>query len=710
MPARKTAAKARVSFIQPKEYPPGDPLDWPVQFAKHVGPSRAALLAKLGIATIRDLLWHVPRDYVDWSQVAPIASLAVGQKAVIEGEITRIQAFGRRATVLLATVKDDSAEGTIAWFHQGFLRDGLVRGMRIRAAGRVQLMRREETLALVCDAQSFVHVRPDQPLPALQPVYPATQGIGQKGLRRIVWQAVQDHVDRIEDLLPAGIRAERGYPTATEALRIAPAPADAAALGPARESLAFEELLVFQAAHALRRRERESERTPFPLKIDARLEARIRARFPFALTGAQERAVARLRADLAGPAPMNRLLQGDVGSGKTVVALYACLAAIGNHAQAAIMAPTEILAEQHLGTFRRMLAGSKVRVEALLGSLPAREKTRVRAAIAEGAVDLVVGTHALVEQGVQFHRLAVAVIDEQHRFGVLQRGDLVAKGLHPHVLTMTATPIPRTLWIALYGDLEVTVLDELPPGRRPVKTLVRPSSHVRKAIPFIERELKAGRQAYFVYPLIDPSDTLPMKSATEMHRVLRTSAFRHRNVALLHGAMKPAEKDSAMDEFRSGRAQVLVSTVVIEVGVDVPNATVMVIEHAERYGLSQLHQLRGRIGRGEHDSWCLLFADARTEDARARLRVLAETTDGFRIAEEDLRLRGPGEFLGTRQHGLPQLRVADLARDVKLLAEARDIAARLVAADPALSSPESGPLRRALMSRYGDRLSLARIG
>ncbi len=710
MPARKTAAKARVPFIQPKEYPPGDPLDWPVQFAKHVGPSRAALLAKLGIATIRDLLWHVPRDYVDWSHITPIASLAVGQEAVIDGEVTRIEGFGRRATVLLASVKDASGEGTIAWFHQGFLRDGLIKGMRIRAAGRVQLLRREERLALVCDAQSFVHVRPDQPLPALQPVYPSTQGIGQKGLRRVIWQAVQDHVHRVEEVLPEGIRAERGYPAASEALRVAHAPADAAALAPARERLAFEELLVFQLVHALRRREREAERTPFPLKIDGRLDARIRARFPFVLTGAQERAIERLRADLAGPAPMNRLLQGDVGSGKTVVALYACLAAVGDHAQAAIMAPTEILAEQHLRTVRRMLAGSKVRVEGLLGSMPPKEKTRVRAAIESGDVDLVVGTHALVEQGVRFHRLAVAVIDEQHRFGVLQRGDLVAKGLRPHVLTMTATPIPRTLSIALYGDLEVTVLDEMPPGRRPVKTLLRPSSHVRKAIPFIERELAAGRQAYFVYPLIDPSDTLPLKSATEMHRVLKTSAFRNRKVALLHGAMKPSEKDSAMEEFRSGRAQVLVSTVVIEVGVDVPNATVMVIEHAERYGLSQLHQLRGRIGRGAHDSWCLLFADARTEDARARLRVLAETTDGFKIAEEDLRLRGPGEFLGTRQHGLPQLRVADLARDVKLLGEARDVASRLVDADPELSSPDVAPLRRALALRYGDRITLARIG
>jgi len=697
--------------FQRKESPAGNPLDWEIQFAKHVGPQRALTLRKLGIATVRDLLWYVPRDYLDWSHVSTIGSLAPGAQCIVEGTITRVESFGRgRRGLVLVTLKDDSGEGLVAWFNQGFLRDGLARGMRIRAAGRGQLLRRDERVALVCDAQSFVEVHPDRPLPALQPVYPLTEGIGQKGLRRIVWEAVRAHADRLEEVLPEALRTARGYPTAADAIRVVHAPADAATLAPARERLAFEELLLFQLAQALRRRERASERAPFPLRIDARLDARIRARFPFPLTGAQERATAVLRKDLAGPAPMNRLLQGDVGSGKTVVALYACLAAIGTGAQAAIMAPTEILAEQHLATVRTFLKGTKVRVERLLGSMPAKEKARVRERIANGDVDLLLGTHALIEEKVRIPRLAVAVVDEQHRFGVLQRGDLVAKGLRPHVLTMTATPIPRTLWISLYGDLDVTVLDELPPGRLPVKTLLRPASHLRKAIPFIQRQLEEGRQAYFVYPLIDPSDSLPMKSATEMARVLGATWFRKRKVALLHGAMTASEKDRVMEDFRSGRAQILVSTVVIEVGVDVPNATVMVIEHAERYGLSQLHQLRGRIGRGAHESWCLLFSDARTQQARERLRVLEATSDGFRIVEEDLRLRGPGEFLGTRQHGLPQFRVADLTRDLALLAEARDAASSIVDADPELAAPDVEPLRKALAARYGDRLTLARIG
>jgi ATP-dependent DNA helicase RecG len=406
------------------------------------------------------------------------------------------------------------------------------------------------------------------------------------------------------------------------------------------------------------------------MRISDSLDLRIRARFPFKLTRAQERVVGELRRDLTRERPMNRLLQGDVGSGKTLVAAYAVLAAIGNKAQAAVMAPTEILAEQHFGTFTRMLAGSRVRIALLTGS-KSKGRTETLARIAAGETDLVIGTHAVVQADVTFRELALAVVDEQQKFGVLQRAALRLKGRRPHVLVMTATPIPRTLALTLYGDLDVSVIDEMPPGRKPVITRAVAPSRRADAIRFVKAKLKEGRQAYFVYPLIEESDKVPLNAAVKMHEELSRELAPH-PVALLHGRMRPEEKDAAMEEFRAGRAKALVSTLVVEVGIDVPNASVMVIGDADRYGLSPLHQLRGRIGRGGLEGYCLAFADPKSPEARERIAAFCSTSDGFKIAEADLRLRGPGEIHGTRQSGVPEFRVADLVRDQKLLGWARE--------------------------------------
>ncbi|HLY74933.1 MAG TPA: ATP-dependent DNA helicase RecG, partial [Planctomycetota bacterium] len=467
-----------------------------------------------------------------------------------------------------------------------------------------------------------------------------------------------------------------------------------------RRRFAYEEFFRLQAELALRRRLLRRETEGRRLQISDALDFRIRVLFPFKLTGAQDRAIAQIRKDLASGSPMNRLLQGDVGAGKTIVAAYALLAAVGKRTQAVLMAPTEILAEQHARTFQRLLGSSRVRIAFLGGGLKGKKREELLAAVARGEVDLLIGTHAVIERDVRFKDLGLAVIDEQQKFGVLQRAAIGRKGLRPHLLVMTATPIPRTLALTLYGDLDLTVLDELPPGRKEVRTMFVPGAGRREKLSFIRQKLREGRQAYFVYPLVDESDKIALQSAIKAHEGL-TEAFKDFRVALLHGRMKPEEKDAVMEEFRAGRVQLLVSTLVIEVGIDVPNASLMVIDHCERYGLSQLHQLRGLIGRGAYESFCILFGKG-----SERIETFVSTSDGFRIAEADLRLRGPGELLGTRQSGLPELKAARLVEDARLLELAREDAFALVARDPALST---APELRALLAR-GRSASLLHVG
>jgi ATP-dependent DNA helicase RecG len=659
-----------------------------LQFVKGVGPARARALEALGLRTPWDLLMALPKRHYDRGQARKIREVREGASETVQGIVVTTREGRTRTgkTWFALEVEDETGAITAMFWGRRHLEKAFRVGDAVLLTGRVE---RYRGLQIVPDDFEIVSGEDYEPIHAvgLVPGYGPVESFGRKAYRRLVWHVTSEIAPRAPEYLPAERLAARGLMPEPEALRAAHFPRDAAEKERARERLAYDELFFLQFMLAQRRRGLDALKVGRRLPVPDTLDFRIRARFPFALTAAQERVVADLRRELGGERPMNRLLQGDVGSGKTVVAAYAVLAAVGNRAQAAVMAPTEILAEQHLRTFRRMLAGSRVRLEFLGGGRRTKERTEALARIATGEADVVIGTHAVIEKDVVFKELALAVVDEQQKFGVLQRAALRLKGTRPHVLVMTATPIPRTLAMTLYGDLDVSVIDEMPPGRKPVHTRFVPPSRRPDALRFVKAKLKEGRQAYFVFPLVEESEEPldaasggprgRLKAATTMAEQLSRELAPFR-VALLHGRMKPEEKDAVMEEFRAGRVHALASTVVIEVGIDVPNATVMVVSDCERFGLSPLHQLRGRIGRGAHEGHCLLLGDPKSDEARARIEALVSTSDGFRIAEADLRLRGPGELAGTRQSGLPEFRAADLVRDVKLLGWAREDASALV--------------------------------
>ncbi len=618
----------------------------------------------------KGLLYHLPRAYLDRGALRPIRSVRAGELVMLQGTVEAVTE--PRRGLLLATLADASGRIELAWFHAPpFLRRRIFPGAALLATGTVQIRRRLQI------AHPEIETLDEGADPAaILPCYPLTAGLTNRVLREALPAAVARYAPLLTEGLPPALRARRSLMPLAEALRAVHAPKDLSEAEAGRRRLAYEECLSLQVALARRRRGLQREEA-FPLPVDEPLHRRILSRFPFRPTAAQARVFGELRADLAAAHPMNRLLQGDVGSGKTAVAAYAMLAAVAHHAQTALLAPTEILAEQHGRTLAAWLKGSRVRMAVLVGGLKAAGRNRILQQLQDGDLDLVVGTHALIEEAVRFRKLGLAVVDEQHKFGVAQREALVAKGIRPHLLLMTATPIPRTLMLSAFGDLDVSVLDGLPPGRRPVETRLVPEADRPRAYAFLRAEIEKGRQAFFVAPLIDPSDRIAAKSAVKLHKEVE-AAFPDCRVLFLHGRLPRAGKEQVMEDFRRGRAPLLVSTQVIEVGVDVPNASVMVIESSERYGLAQLHQLRGRIGRGTHPSTCLLFSHAEDPEDLERLRILASTQDGFRIAEEDLRLRGPGEFLGTRQHGLPELRIADLTKDLDLLLQAREDAAGFI--------------------------------
>jgi ATP-dependent DNA helicase RecG len=542
------------------------------------------------------------------------------------------------------------------------------------------------------------------------PVYGLTEGLPQRPMRVLLHTAVELAAAEAPEPLPEAVRLRHELPAAAEAYRAIHFPETAEDAEAARRRFVFEDFLLLQVGLALRRR-REALRPGHVIAPPGRLVERLLAALPFALTAAQRRVWEEIRADLARPAPMNRLLQGDVGSGKTIVAVMALLTAVEAGFQAALMAPTEILAEQHLGTVRALLEPLGVPVALLTAGQKGKVREAALAAVQGGAAPVALGTHALIEEGVAFRRLGLAVVDEQHRFGVLQRASLRAKGQHPDVLVMTATPIPRSLALTLYGDLDVSVLDELPPGRQRITTAWRTEPKRREIYEFIRGELAAGRQAYVVYPLVEESETADLKAATAMAGRLSTEVFPEFRVGLIHGRMGIEAKDTVMRAFKAGEIHVLAATTVIEVGIDVPNATVMLVEHAERFGLAQLHQLRGRVGRGSGRSYCILLASAHPSDeGRQRLEAMVETQDGFRIAEADLQIRGPGEFFGTRQAGLPEFRAANLLTDGRLLETARQEALSLIAEDPGLRRPAHRVLREALVARWQDGLDLSSVG
>jgi ATP-dependent DNA helicase RecG len=668
--------------------------------------ARREALARIGVRTVEDLLRTAPRRYEDRRHPVPVERLEPGTTALVIGTVVRSKAFRVRGglSVREATVEDATGAVTARWFLRGFLARPLPEGEEVALYGPVR--RRGASLELASPAlERLAAGGPDGGPGAgrIVPVHPLAKGLSAPLVRRAVWEALPA-VDRVPDALPRALVEGTGLPSLAAALRGLHFPDEIAAAEGCRRRLAYEELVLHEIRLAVRRRARalaEALPVPFP----PRVHERIRARLPFRLTAGQERAVAEIVADMERPHPMNRLLQGDVGSGKTLVAAYAMLGAVARGLQAAFMAPTEVLARQHEATLRRLLEGSRVRIEALAGGARGTAREAARRRVAVGEADLVVGTHAVLSRDVSFRRLGLVVVDEQHKFGVLQRSGLVAKGTPadgalPHCLVMTATPIPRTLALAVYGDLDVSVIEGTIPGRSPVETLVVRPREGARVLDRVRRALAEGRQAFVVYPLVEESDRVGLRDAV-LGRERWAKALPGRRVGLLHGRMTRDAKARAMDEFRAGRWDVLVATVVVEVGVDVPNATVLVVEHAERFGLSQLHQLRGRVGRGGGPSLCVLV-DRSGRGTPARLGALAATADGFRIAEEDLRLRGVGDLLGTRQHGSPGFAAARLPEDLPLLLEARRAVRDLLARDPALAAPEHLALRiRALGVRSG---------
>jgi ATP-dependent DNA helicase RecG len=657
-------------------------------------------LDALNIATWGDLVEHLPHSHRDRRELRNVGDLMVGEEATVGVTVRSVSVKpmrNRRQKRVEARVFDETGPLVAVWFNQPWLARELGEGRQVLLHGK--LRQRNQfwvTEHELLGAEAPVHTV------GLVPVHPATQGVTPQRLRELAWKAYPRMFEAV-DPLPARLRAEEALPDRPAALAAAHFPDREEDERDARRRLAFEELFLLQLAVAGRRRARREGRRARPLEARGVVVDRWRWSLPFELTADQQRATCEIDADLAGERPMQRLLMGEVGSGKTVIALAAMLRAVENGSQAALMAPTETLAEQHHRTLDSLLGG-QLPVELLTGSTTAARRRELLSRLATGQLQLVVGTHALIEDPVEFRDLAVVVVDEQHRFGVRQRAALDAKapeGLVPHALHMTATPIPRTLSLTAYGDLDATVLRELPRGRQPVETHVVDGARARaRAYERIREEIGAGRQCFVVCPLVEESEALQAKAATAEFERLRTTEFADLRVELIHGQMPSKQKAAAMEAFAGGEADVLVATSVIEVGIDVPNATVMLIEAAERYGLSQLHQLRGRVGRGEHASLCILFGDPTLR----RLEAIARERDGFKLAEVDLELRGAGDVLGTRQHGLPEFRVARLPEDVELLVRARDRADQILIEDPRLEQPEHALLREAVVARFGSEL------
>jgi ATP-dependent DNA helicase RecG len=667
----------------------------PVSGLRGVGPALAATLERLGIRAVQDLLFHLPLRYEDRTHVVAIGALRPGTRAVVEGEIQLAEVVFRRRRTLLCRIADGSGFLTLRFFHfSSAQQDTLVRGTRLRCFGEVragpgglEIVHPEYRRLLQTDGEAGEAT--------LTPFYPGTEGLQQSRLRGLIGQALRAlEREPLPDVLPRERVARLQLPTLGEALRYVHAPpADArldellAGRHPAQRRLAFEELLAHQLSLRMLRRAADADASwPLARPVGTSKAAELRASLPFALTGAQERAWTEIERDLARPQPMMRLVQGDVGSGKTVVAALAALRAVDHGAQAAVMAPTELLAEQHARNFAAWLDPLGVRVVLLSGRLGKRARDRALAELGSGEAAVAIGTHALFQEGVEFARLALVIVDEQHRFGVHQRLALREKGADagrfPHQLVMTATPIPRTLAMTAYADLDVSVIDELPPGRTPIRTVVLNEARRAEVVARIDAACAEGRQAYWVCPLIEESEALPHQAAEETAAAL-AEALPQRRIGLVHGRMPPAQKDAVMTRFKAGAIDLLVATTVIEVGVDVPNASLMVIENTERMGLAQLHQLRGRVGRGTAESSCvLLFSPPLAPLARERLETLRQTGDGFEVARKDLELRGPGELLGTRQTGLLALRVADLVRDAELLPAVQAVADEMLARSP----------------------------
>jgi ATP-dependent DNA helicase RecG len=686
-------------------------LDTPVTYLKGVGPARAEALRRLGIVTAGDLLFHIPHRYEDASTISPIKTLEPGMDGTIVGTVISKGIIPTRKglRIFQAVLRDETGMMEVSWPGQSFLDRTINKGDVLLVTGSVRFFHGRQL-----QPREFVNLGAgDDENATMQgrvlSVYPATEGLSFKVIRSIL----DAHLDRLlplaQEYLPRDVIKGAGVLGIADALRMVHRPTSIAEAMQGRERLAFDELLFVQILQLRAKDLAREKRKGIRFENKRELTTRLRESLPFTLTGAQVRATREIVADMTSENRMQRLLQGDVGSGKTIVALFAALVAIENEYQAAIMAPTELLAEQHARTMGRLLAPLDIAPILLTGSLPAKARKEIAYRLASGEPLLAVGTHALVQDTTQFGRLGFAAIDEQHRFGVEQRKALSAKGEAPDILLMSATPIPRSLALTLYGDLDISMLDERPPGRQPITTALRRESGRAKVLQFVDRQVEQGRQAYIVYPVIEESEKLDLRAATTMYETLASGPFAGRRVALLHGRIPGDERDDIMRRFRDREIDILVATTVIEVGIDVANATVMLIEHPERFGLSQLHQLRGRVGRGAEESYCILLGDVSPEVAD-RLNILVGSEDGFEIAREDLRLRGMGDLFGERQSGVPTFRIADPIRDEALNEQARAAAMKVLERDPGLEKAEHAGLRRMLGERYARSIELFRVG
>ncbi len=680
------------------------------RFIKGVGPSKLKLLNRLGIETVGDLFYCLPRRYEDRSKIKSVAEVKQGNLETIKAKVLT---FGDRITkrgmnIFQMAVGDSTGVIRTTWFNQPYMKDKFKIGQELILYGKVERysqlqINNPEYEILTGTKEDSVHMG------RIVPIYPLTENLNQRWFRNLLKFAVDHYIEGVTDMLPYDIRRRNNLIALKEAVRNIHFPVSDVVLDRAMQRLIFDEFLLLQVGIALKRAAIKEDLKEYSHKIEGELIDRFKRVLPFEFTMSQKKVIKEIEHDMMAPRPMNRLLQGDVGCGKTIVALYALMIAIQNRCQGALMVPTEILAGQHYENIKKLVNELDIRVVLLSGDLTPDERDRRRRMIEMGEADLVIGTHALIQEGVRFKRLGLAVIDEQHKFGVMQRALLKSKSTNPDILVMTATPIPRTLALTVYGDLDISIIDESPPGRGEIKTLYFEEKNRKKAYLIAGEQVGLGRQVYVVYPIIHDSDKSELRAATKMYKEL-SILFPDLRVGLLHGRMKSRDKERIMDDFKDREIDILVSTIVIEVGLDIPNASTMIVEHAERFGLSQLHQLRGRVGRGRYISYCILVGDPKGDEAKRRINAMLMTQDGFKIAEEDMEIRGPGEFFGTRQHGLPELRIGNIAKDRAILEIARQEAFGLVKKDRFLHDPANRYIREGLEKKFDIReLELAAV-
>lgn len=682
--------------------------DIPVRYVKGVGPKRAELLGRLNLKTVEDLLYYFPRRYEDRNKFQPISKVKVGEYQTIRGEVLTMGIYrsAKALTIFQLAIGDDTGVIYATWFNQPYMKRYFRIGDKIILYGKVE---KYKVLRIITPEYEIIKDDDDETIHTgrIVPIYPSTEGLSQRAIRNIMKNVLDEYLDCVEEHIAVDIRARNKLLNLKSALGNMHFPENENLKGMAYERIVFDEFFILQLALALRRLRAKDLKRGIAHKIEGESSELFKALLPFKLTEAQEKAIEDIETDMASPKPMNRLLEGDVGSGKTIVAAYALVLTVQNGYQGALMVPTEILAEQHFLNLNRFLGPLGTNVILLTNGLPPDMRQKAYKMVEDGSANIVVGTHALIQEELKFKNLGLVVIDEQHKFGVDQRARLKEKGLNPDIMFMTATPIPRTLAMTLYGDLDLSILYEMPEGRVPPRAYWVGEERRQGIYKFIAQEVTAGRQAYIVYPVIKKGKAEDLKAATEMFAKFKNEIFSQFNVGLIHGRLKGEGKEKVMNDFRLGKIQILVSTTVIEVGIDNPNVSVMLIENPERFGLSQLHQLRGRIGRSGQKSYCILLSDTESEQAKKRLKALMGTTSGFRIAEEDLEIRGPGEFFGTKQHGLPELRYANLVSNVRQLEAARREAFKLVQKDPTLSDPRHSLLRQILKHKFADKLDIS---